>query len=186
MTLLTSSHTKSIGHWKKIINGVIDELAVGSTLLEEAKSLSGEQAVLGALAALVAGLAECVRVVRSLVATLGDLVGEDVSVNPTRWSSNKDVVLLQSALQVEELWTSVQRAASGFELAAPPLESVMEIRTKCLLHCSSDKNLCQLTLQPLPSTKNETTQSPVEWQGKVFMACAANFWSNRVSPTVPE
>jgi hypothetical protein len=180
---MTSSHTKSISHWKTIINIVRDELAMGSMLLEEAKSLSGEQAVVVALATLVAGLAEYVRVVRSIMATLGDLLGEDVNVDPTRWS--KDMVLLQSAFQVEELWTSVQRAAKGSKLMVPPLESVVEIRTKGLLHFG-DKDLCQLTLQPLASTKNGTTQSPVEWQGKVFMACAANFWSNRVSTTVPE
>ena len=181
MTLLTSSHINSLSHWDTIINIVRDELAMYSFLIEESKSLSNEKAILSALGALVAGLCEYVRVVRSITATLGDLLGVDVKVDPTRWS--KDMTLLQSALQVEELWTSVEHAAKELKLAVPPLESVIEIRAKCLCYFFHN-NLCQLTLQPL-FTKG-TTRSPVEWEGKVFMACAANFWSNRVSTTVPE
>lgn len=181
MTLLTSSHTKSICHWERIINVVRDELATGTFLIEEARILSNEKAVLAALGTLVAGLGEYVRVVRSIVATLGDLLGVDVNVDPTRWS--KEMTVLQSAMQVEELWTSAEHATKGLKLAVPPLESVVEIRTKCLCYFFQD-NLCQLTLQPLFT--NGTTQSPVEWEGKVFMACAANLWSNRVSTTVPK
>lgn len=181
MTILTSSHTKLLSHWDRITNIVRDELAMSSFLIEEAKSLSNEKAILSALGTLVAGLGEYVRVVRSITATLGDLLGVDVNVDPTRWS--KDMTVLQSSLQVEELWTSVEHAAKDLKLAVPPLESVIEIRAKCISYFYHN-NLCQLTLQPLFT--DGTTQSPVEWEGKVFMACAANFWSNRVTTTVPE
>ena len=91
------------------------------------------------------------------------------------------MTVLQSALHIEELWTRVEH--EELMLAVPPLESVIEIRSECLCYFFHN-NLCQLTLQPL-FTKG-STKRPAEWDGKVFMACAANFWSNRVSTTVPE
>jgi len=59
-----------------------------------------------------------------------------------------------------------------------------EIRTSCL-HRFADNNLCQLTLQPLSSDGEGTTLNPVEWDGKFFMACAGNFWANRVEGSAP-
>ena len=129
----------------------------------------------------MAGLCKYAHVVRSITATLGDVLGVDVNVDPTRWS--KDMTVLQSALQLEELWTSVEHAAKELKLAVPPFESVIEIRAECLCYFFH-YNLCQLTLQPL--FINGTTKSPVEWEGKVFIECAANSWSDRVSTTVPE
>ena len=84
MMLLTSSHINSLSHWDMIINIVRDELAMCSILIEKAKSLSNEKMILSAPGALVAGLCEYVRLVCSITATLGDLLGVDVNVDPTR------------------------------------------------------------------------------------------------------
>ena len=81
MMLLTTSNTSSLNHWEKIFNVVRDELAMGSFLLEEAKSIAGENAVYSALGMWVAGLGEYVRVTRSIAATLCDLLCLDIDVD---------------------------------------------------------------------------------------------------------
>mmetsp|Transcript_60595 Transcript_60595/g.89932 ORF Transcript_60595/g.89932 Transcript_60595/m.89932 type:complete len:112 (-) Transcript_60595:86-421(-) len=86
------------------------------------------------------------------------------------------------------------------------LESIPEIRKRILQQLMNGSRMnisplttpdlfCHLTLQPIgstdgdlsfssDSTRNDTRVS-VEWEGKPFMACAANFWCNRVSLSVP-
>ena len=182
MTLLTTSNERAAFHWEKIINVARDELAMGSFLLEEAKSLSSEKVVLSALGTLVAGLGEYVRVVRSIAATLCDLLGVDVNMDANKLKDR--LSLLDSALEAEELWTNVEGAAKGLNLPLPQLESIANIRTKCLQRFPGN-NLCQLTLQPLSTEYNGTTLSRVEWDGRFFMVCAANLWSNRVLASAP-
>ena len=97
-----------------IINIVRDELAMCSFLMEEAKSLRNEEAIISALGTLVAGLCEYVCGVRSITATLGDLLGVDVNVDPARWS--KDISVAICSLQVEELWTRVEHATKELRL----------------------------------------------------------------------
>lgn len=182
--LLTSSHEKAPSHWEKIMSIARDELAMGSFLLDEAKSLAGEKLVLAALGTMVAGLVEYVRVVRSITSTLCDLLGVGVTAEVQELKDR--IELLDSALEVEDLWNNVRQAASqGLDLDVPPLESIVEIRSKCLQRFAESEHVCQLTLQPLSEDDKETTTSPVDWEGRFFMACAANFWANRVSTSAP-
>lgn len=184
MSLLTESHGETVLHWEKLMNVARDELAMGSFLLEEAKSLKGEKVVLSALGKMVAGLGEYVRVIRSIASTLCDLLGVDVTMNDKEPLKNR-IVLLDSALEIEDLWATVQQTAKSLGLDIPSIDSISAIRCKCLSLSADDTNFCQLTLQPLLEEDKDTTWSPVEWDGKDYMACGANFWANRISPNPP-
>jgi hypothetical protein len=182
MMLLTTDNKSSLNHWERIFDVVRDELAMGSFLLEEAKSIAGEKAVCSALEMWVAGLGEYVRVTRSIASTLCDLLCLDIDVDGLQMKNI--MALLDSAIEVEDLWATVYGASKELNLALPKLETISDIRIKCLQRFSSE-NLCHLTLQPLSDEDKGTTKNSVEWSGRHFLACAANFWSNRVSTDVP-
>eukprot|EP00957_Ditylum_brightwellii_P212344 15367194-Ditylum_brightwellii.AAC.2 len=157
-------------------------------------------------------LTEYVRVVRSIVATIGDLLCLDTSVNLTKRNFKKDwggIPLLESALNVEDSFQVIQSVAEKISKKGAmmvSLESIPEIRKRILQQLMNGSRMnisplttpdlfCHLTLQPIgstdgdlsfssDSTRNDTRVS-VEWEGKPFMACAANFWCNRVSLSVP-
>ena len=190
MTALAGSSSNLPHCWGRIVSIVRDEMATAVFVLQEARNLAPEaqnQQVKERLQVFVMGLAEYVRLVRMVVATIADLMCLDSAVEPT-----PDKVktafgcfpCLDVALQVEDSWRKVLKSIQKVKGLTPPvgLETVSEIRSKERALAS----LCQLTLQPLRGEQEEpmSTTSRLEWEGKPFMACAANFWANKVSSTV--
>ena len=188
VSLLSTSCSNLVSlDWNRVVTVVRDELTMGSFLLQEAKGLSKEskKEVQKPLSTMVSGLSEFVRVVRSITATIGDILCLDLQATlstenlESTWQS-LDVVKL--ALEVEESWKAIASVSRILKLTvSTPFESIQAVRKQAIQAESS--SLCQLTLQPLSHVEN--TKNEVIWEGKPFMACAANLWSNRVSNTVP-
>jgi hypothetical protein len=82
---------------------------------------------------------------------------------------------------VETSWAKVQRVSRELGLSPVQIEGVVEIRRSNV----EGEALCGLTLQRMSDSYQGTTKAQVEWGGKRFMACSANFWANVVSPSVP-
>jgi len=220
-TLSSGEFIKIAARWEELMRIVNNELLTGKILLESLMpgkdtSLTAQEAkyILESekLIIFVSGLTEYVRVVRSIVATIGDLLCLDTSVNLTKRNFKKDwggIPLLESALNVEDSFQVIQSVAEKISKKGAmmvSLESIPEIRKRILQQLMNGSRMnisplttpdlfCHLTLQPIgstdgdlsfssDSTRNDTRVS-VEWEGKPFMACAANFWCNRVSLSVP-
>jgi hypothetical protein len=160
----------------------------------EAKGLDKgvQKEVSDSLQVFVLGLGEYVRVARSITATVGDLLGLEMSVefDRRRWSSSwSSLSLLEPAVEIEESWSTIQKLACELGCVVGEnelrVESVAEIRSQCLA-LGGDTELCRLTLQRLAQNDTQgSTKTKVQWDNKVFMACAANFYANRVSVVVP-
>ena len=185
MRVLCMPHSKSVTYWVQSITKMHDEITMGLILLEESKGLPPHDRIPvdKALSIMLLGFGEYIRVLRSIVATIGDLM----CLDPLTEFSRKNVTtiwgglaLLHQVLEVETAWAKTQHVSRDLGLSSVLIDSVMEIRRMRL----NSGALCGLTLQRL-SDSSETTKARVEWGGQVFMACSANFWSNMVSPTVP-
>ena len=130
------------------------------------------------------GLAEFVRVVRCISATIGDLlcVDKNIELEESNFSQWKDNSITADAIVIDYLWSQLRSTGAALGMCTPLLESVMEIRARGNLNVNALNNevssLCQLTLRPLEGGTG--TQSRVVWNDKVYMACAANFCANRV------
>jgi hypothetical protein len=188
VSMLTSSHSKLISSdWTTMISNARDELAMGLVLLHEAKALRKEERaqVRSSISTMVSGLGEYVRVVRSIVATIGDILCLDAktALSSDNWESSwHGLDMIKLALEVEDIWRSVESASKVLKLSIQTsLDSLEGIRSQTL---EEHPVLCHLTLQPLVSC-HEDTRSRVDWDGKPFLACAANFYANRVSATAP-
>jgi hypothetical protein len=138
-----------------------------------------------ALNTMISGLAECVRVVRSIMASVGDLLSlhPNVSItNETELTAWGSLDIVRNAIEVERLWQSTIDAAKALGISVTfNLETIQDIRKWTL--DSEDCSICHLTLQPLVTV--DSTKNEVIWEGKPFMACAANLWSNRISSKSP-
>jgi hypothetical protein len=189
---LSSTHAKLVStSWNQILTIIRDEMAEGVSILEEAIALSPRDLsfIRENLRTMVGGLGEQVRICRSLVATIGDLLCMDASslLTDESWSSSWcSISLLELALESEQLWKAVQLAVLslriGDAITSRKLESVNEIRKSCLQHSRS--RLCQLTLQPF-TPNDKSTRSEIMWEGKSYYVGAANLWANRVSTVAP-
>ncbi len=195
-------------YWVQVFDVANEELDLALTLLNEAREVPPHvwesdgngtgRAVVGALTAFLAGLAECMRVVRSIVATVGDvlLLDESAMLTIDTWASSWcSLSILEKALEAERKWRDIQRAlvppappssnaappAWPHLPAAPPAVSLQEIRSRTNGDVGRVSNkICQLTLQPLWEQEDGgTTRAEVTWQGRPFMACSANFLANR-------
>jgi len=133
----------------------------------------------------ICALAEFVRVVRSITATIGELlcVDKKVDVQESTLPQWNDNAIIADAIVIEYLWSEIisKAVALGIVSYVPQLESVVEIRARALsfYNAREKDEFCQLTLQPLVGGTS-CTRSPVVWNGKKYMACAANFCANRV------
>jgi hypothetical protein len=130
------------------------------------------------------GLAEFVRVVRCISATIGDLlcVDKNIELQETNLLQWKDNSIIADAIVIEYLWSQLLSTSVALGMSPiPELESVVEIRARGSLNVAALNNkvsFCQLTLRPLEGGTG--TQSRVVWNDKEYMACAANFCANRV------
>ena len=134
----------------------------------------------------ISGIGEIVRVVRMIVATIGDMLMLDPSslfTVDTFASSWCSLAILKDALEIERMWKSISDEASKFGLpksALPVIATISELRA--LSSSSTDTTsapdqLCQFTLQPFVHGSKTAVQ--VKWGERYFMACAANFLANK-------
>ena len=181
-------------HWKKVIGKANDDLAMGYDLIQELANGSllheDRSAIVHSkiLLLYVQGLTEYVRVVRSIVAAIGDLLclDEKIDFQAGTYSLWNDIALLENALKVEKSWSGILNSLSKLNLSVSlTLESVPEIRSRVAMLNAVDVKICNLTLQMLDGSHTDTRMT-VYWAGQTFMACAANFWSNRVESIAPD
>eukprot|EP00536_Pseudo-nitzschia_multiseries_P018196 jgi/Psemu1/315597/fgenesh1_kg.2247_\ len=133
---------------------------------------------------MIRGLAEYMRVTRSIVATIGDILFLDESAMLTvdTWASTWcSLSILEKALAGEKKWKEIQTQLVKTPLDVVAAATVQEIRSDA--HFSQGRSdadsFCYLTLQPLRQKDRSTTRNKVSFQGKSFMACSANFLANR-------
>jgi len=192
-SLLSSTHKNHGTIWAKLIAATKDELLTCKGLLQEmAKDMSRKERAVVAnseqLQTYLQGLREYIRVVRSIVASIGDLqcLHEDIDLNDFNLWLGMDI--LKAALDVETDWSGFLRAAKklGLNLDLLSVETVPDMRRRTakldLDYTEPDqysRMVCHLSLQPLSSGAS------VDWNGHVYMACAANFYANRVSSDAP-
>jgi hypothetical protein len=183
--LLSNSHFKLASiYWQQALSITREELYGGVALLKEATILPAYELVTAkqALETYVHSLGEFVRVARSIVGTVGDLLMLDPSTLLTKETFDTswcNLALLEDALQIEDHWVDLEQLSLSLNLASKQsskqkLESLVEIRT------TSSKSvvprMCHFTLQPLAGVQ---TKTPVSWKGLPYMACAANFASHK-------
>lgn len=176
-----------VGWWKGIMSAVENDLREGSALLNRlaAKISAADRAGIiksVKLCEFIRGLAELVRVVRSIVASIGELlgVGKNIEVHESTLSQWNDEAIVADAIVIEFLWSQIisRAVALGIISQAPQLETVIEIRSLNSFNASQKADVCQLTLRPLIEVS--CTKTSVSWNGKKYMACAANFCANRM------
>jgi len=181
-----SKHAKLAStYWAETMVIVRDELSLGNRLLNDVCKLSmTEQAVAAEpLQIMVAGMGEYVRVIRCIMASIADMMLSDLSAVltgatlMTTWGS---IPLATAALEIESLWTKIIDMSTTLGLPrTTSLETIVDIRSRCMSRWQTSTDLCQLSLQPLWKGDKETTKAAVLWQGKSFMACSANLLANK-------
>ena len=204
--MITSTHRSHGSHWSRLITAAKEEMMIGSILFGEilygtlTKSEIAELLNTGKLQTFVFGLSEYMRVIRSVIATIGDLQCVDLGIEFSRefmghqqqsqsggWIS---MPIIENALELEDLYLQIRSRARecGIDsFASNPLGTVSEIRSQAF-QSGYTPPLCYLTLQPLDEDNNTVsgeTAQPVVWKDKRFLSCAANFWANRISTQVP-
>jgi hypothetical protein len=180
------NHNHSSTYWEQVLKVIQEELVHGSAILVEARSLSAKEMseVSKSLQSMIAGLREYMRVARSIVATIGDVLMLDPSALLTidtmasTWCS---LSILEIALEIESTWKDILRELNlmmpSFSRSAdaPTIEGIRS-------GVSGDfppGDLCELTFQALLAQNESTTKAQVSWNGKEFMACSANLLANR-------
>jgi len=123
------------------------------------------------------------RLVHLITATIGDLlcIDKDIEVQEftlSQWNNN---AIVANAIVIEYLWNEIAAKAVENDIVLPKLESVIEIRSRSghPLDARQVNRLCQLTLRVPVEEEGTCTQSSVMWNGKRYMAIAANFCANR-------
>ena len=173
------------GVWKEIIDTVESDMRRGIRILDymSTKLSRADQSFIvksDKLSNHILGLAEFLRVIRSIAASVGDLLGVDKSAELKESTLSEwhfeDIIV--NAAVVENLYTDlISRAVTVGILSGPPaIPSVAEIRES-----NGGGTICHLTLQT--TTEDKSTRSVVIWKDRPFMACSANFCANRL-PTL--
>ena len=187
LELLSTDDSKlGSAYWQQAFEVLRDELLLGKSILLEAKDLSPVDLgkVNKPLLVMVTGLIEYMRIVRSIVATVGDILMLDASALLTidtlesTWCS---LSILETAVEIENIWKELLSFAYGLlKLDNGRINeiSLSEIRKKCCGRTASEK-LCHLTLQPVAKKPIITTRSKVSWNGLHYMACSANFLAHK-------
>ena len=132
----------------------------------------------------ILSLGEMVRLVRYITATIGELlcVDKNIEVQESTLSQWDDNAVIADAVVIDYIWSEIAVKAARMDIELPKLESVVEIRSAGALPFDSHQrgHFCELTLWPLTLKEDVSTVSPVSWNGKRYMACAANFCANRL------
>jgi len=168
--------------WKQVFDVVRDELELAKSLLIEASTYSKDDwsELHAPLSVMVRGLSEYMRVTRSIVASIGDvlLLDESAMLTVDTWASTWcSLSVLEKALECEKKWKEIQNQLIKTPLDVVEMATVEEIRSNAGSPVVA--KFCHLTLRPLLSKNKGTTKGEVSFQGKRFMACSANFLANR-------
>ncbi|KAL7471508.1 hypothetical protein ACHAXS_011793 [Conticribra weissflogii] len=178
--------------WKIIISNVNDDLQIGTrvlTYLSANREKDDSKVILRSrkLRNYVVGLSECVRLLRFITATIGDLLCVDIcfdfnSGTLNNWYNHR---LIAEAQVIEELWVGLSSTAAtiGLLSKSPDLERVTDIRARVVPidSASTNQRFCHLTLQPLCASGNESSHTDsVVITDKLYMACAAHYWMKRL------
>jgi len=178
--------------WKIIISNVNDDLQIGTKVLtylaanceeEDSKMMLQSRK----LHNYVLGLSECVRLVRFIAATIGDLLCVDIgfdlkSGTLANWYNHP---LVADAQVIEDLWAGLTSIAANVGLLSTQheLEKIPDIRARVVSHASASINqgFCHLTLQPLCISDNESALTDyVVSTDKFYTTSAARYWINRL------
>ena len=205
--LITSEHSKTPSHWAKIMKVVKNELAEATMILNEALMVNGtlstkeKDSIVNSekIHIFVLGLAEFVRVARFIKATIDDLFCQDIADdNDLARKNEMGIGLIDDFNEIESSWTTIALKTKnvGLELSIQ-IETVCEMRTRRLNSMQNEIidqtiPLCNLTLQPECQTstydrygESICTTSLIEWEGRNYLACTANFWANKISCVCP-
>ena len=173
--------------WENSISAIKCDLERGLKILDffASKLSSSDRSIIlqsDKLSNHILGLAEFVRIARYIMASLQDVlclgITDTLVSSQLEYSKSKFITDFAS---IEKLWLdlSTKSLDLGVLLEAPAVDRVDQIRARYLNEFSQGDQLCELTLQPLRGCQG--TSSVVTMEGKKFMACAANFLSNRLS-----
>ena len=185
---LTSTENSKLAStfWVQIFEVVNEELDNAKSLLDDTKSLSpGEwNEVQAPFSVMLRGLAECMRVTRSIVSSIGDvlLLDESAMLTVDTWASTWcSLSVLEKALDCEKTWKNINKQLTKTPLAAVTAASIEEIRSHSndSYYCGDRGTFCHLTLQPLRDEDKGTTKAGTSFQGKQFMCASANFLVHR-------
>ena len=189
VTKMLSSYRSKLAaaYWTAALSVAKYELSNGISLCNEAKALKKKERsiVSGPFGTYVNGLGEMIRVIRMIVATIGDMLMLDatslftVDTFASSWCS---LSILKEALEIERMWKLITDEVSKLGLSKtgiPNISTIPELRLVSANFCASPDLLCQFTLQPF--AKGIPTAMQVEWGNGHFAACAANFLANKCS-----
>jgi hypothetical protein len=186
LEILTKSDSKLASYWEQLFTVVQDELVNGRRILSEAKMLSPDdlKSVKKPLQTMISGFAEYLRVIRSIVASIGDMLMLDDSALLTidTWASTWcSLAILEKPVEIEQLWKELEKEAVALSQLFAKANDTMSLKMirRRVFDRSPSRKLCQLTLVPLSKQDKGTTTGVVFWQGKDFMACSANILANR-------
>jgi len=187
--LIGSEYANLMEHWASIVSTVKSDVERGQKIIEYiSKTLpSSDRAIIFKSSKLqnhVLGLAEFVRVVRCIAATIADVfcLSDNIDLQASHLPEWNDNPIIADAITIETLWSEINsRVIELGVLPRPPqLETVVEIRGRANIATVQQKtDLCHLTLQPF--VDKPCTQSSVDWNGHKYMACAANLLLHRMS-----
>jgi len=182
---LTSTDNSKLAStfWVQVFDVVNEELETAKNLLVEASSFSPDdwKEIKAPLDVMIRGLAEYMRVTRSIVASIGDvlLLDESAMLTVDTWASTWcSLSVLEKALDCEKKWKEIQSQLIQTPLRPVETATVQEIRSEAN-KTFAGSSFCHLTLQPLRQKHKATTRQEISFQGKCFMACSANFLVNR-------
>ena len=169
--------------WKAIVSSVERDLQKGIKLMDRLESEISATDRAGIIKSkklreYIFGLAECVRLVRLITASIGELlcVAENIELCESTLSHWNDEVIIADAIVIDFLWSKIS-SAIGIASKVPHLESVVEIRKQSNFNVTRKADVCQLTLRSLAGGSGANT--PVTWNDKKYLACAANYCANR-------
>ena len=167
--------------WQNIITSTEKDLQRGTKIMEYiSNSLSSKDRSYiiksKKLRDHFSSLGECVRLVRLIMATVGDLlcIDKDIEVQESTLSHWNNNAIIANAIVIEYLWSQIADKAVENDIVLPKLENIVEIRSRSLPLDKMDR-LCQLTLR-MPVEEGTCTKSSVMWNGRRYMACAVNYW----------
>jgi hypothetical protein len=175
--------------WASIASTVKSDVGSGKKIIEYIATTlpSSDRAIILKSSKLhnhILGLAEFVRVVRCIAATIADVfcLSDNIDLDASRlpdWNGNP---IIADAIAMETLWFEISSRVIELDIlqCPPQLETVAEIRARAKVATVQQKDdLCHLTLQPF--VDKQCTQSSVDWNGNKYMACAANLLLHRMS-----
>lgn len=187
--LIGDEYTICLERWASIVGTVKSDVERGQKVMDYiSKALpASDRAIILKSSKLrnhILGLAEFVRIVRCIAATIADVfcLRENIDLNPSHLPEWNDNPIIADAIAIETLWSEISSRAVDLDVLShpPQLESVVDIRSVASVSNVTQKaDLCHLTLQPF--AQKICTQSAVDWNGNKYMACAANFLVNRMS-----